>query len=210
MALDFNIEKEPLIYFLLNKKDVDCKKTYKKDIVYIGASKVEKGKRFNQHPKKIFNKIKYISSRKLDFLNNKYFREYYELRWINNFNPTKYNKQKDKAPSLNLFLLKMFLWFENPNPFWISPLSSQCPFMKPKSSNGLYWLEHTYSPNNSRWVINGYTRVWETLDLNKKLYIDNQDAFKFLINEKTKPSLAGKLRKKFTPRKERLHNDKTN
>ena len=56
MALDFNIEKEPLIYFLVNKKDVDCEKIYKKDIVYIGTSKVEKGKRFNQHPKKIFNK----------------------------------------------------------------------------------------------------------------------------------------------------------
>ena len=215
MALDFNIEKEPLIYFLLNKKDVDCKKTYKKDIVYAGATKTEYGKRVYSHiPKnrkphhadyKDFNVAKGISSKKLGFLKNKYFREYYELRWINKFDP-KYNRTKDKAPSLNLFLLKMFLWFENPNPFWISPLSSQCPFMKPKSSNGLYWLEHTYSPNNSRWVINGYTRVWETLDLNKKLYIDNQNAFKFLINEKTKPSLAGKLRKQFTPRKERLHN----
>ena len=40
-----------------------------------------------------------------------------------------------------------------------------------------------------------------------KLYIDNQDAFKFLVNEKMKPALKiGKLRKEFTPRKETMHN----
>ena len=48
MAENYSLQKEPLLYFLLNKKDVNYKKTYKKDIVYGGTSGVEKGKRFNQ------------------------------------------------------------------------------------------------------------------------------------------------------------------
>ena len=82
--------------------------------------------------------------------------------------------------------------------------------MEQANSTGKYWLSHIYThlpvKNRERWVINGYTRVWETLDLNKKLYINNQNAFKFLINEEMKPSLAGSLRKEFTPRKEKIHN----
>ena len=83
--------------------------------------------------------------------------------------------------------------------------------MEPANSTGKHWLVHLYPhlpvKNRERWVINGYTRVWETLDLNKKLYIDNQDAFEFLINEEMKtPLKEGKLRKIFTPRKEKMHN----
>ena len=29
---------------------------------------------------------------------------------------------------------------------------------------------------------NGYTRVWETLDLSKKMYIDGESAFKKLVD----------------------------
>ena len=197
MVKTINIENEPLIYFLI----------YMKVIVYIVETATEFGKRIYQHKKdKKFDEVKCISSNKLSFLKNEYFRKYYELRWINKFKP-KYNKEKTKAPILNLFFLKMFLHFENPNPLWINPLTDHCEFMREKNSEGLYWLEHRPPlANKSKWVINGYTRVWETLDLNKKLYINNQNPFKFLVNEKMKPSMAGKLRKKFTPRKERLHN----
>ncbi len=192
MVEKINIEKEPLIYFLFNKNK----------IVYIGETEKEIGKRIFQHKKdKKFNEVKCISSKKLSFLNNKYFRKYYELRWINKFNKPKYNKQKTKAPSLNLFFLKMFLWFENPSTEWIVPYSTYCPFIKyPK------WLQHITKNKKVRWVPNSYTRVWDQIDLKKKLYIDNQNPFKFLFNEEMKPSLTGKLRKKFTPRKETLHN----
>ena len=194
MVEKINIEKEPLIYFLFNKNK----------IVYIGETEKENGKRIYNHTDKKFDKnnVKCISSKKLSFLNNKYFRRYYELRWINKFKP-KYNKEKTKAPSLNLFFLKMFLWFENPNPQWIVPLSAYSPFMINKYKD---FLEHIYNPRKSRWVINGYTKVWKNININKKLYIDNQNPFKFLFNEEMKPSLTGKLRKKFTPRKEILHN----
>ena len=116
MVKKINIEKEPLIYFLFNKKK----------LVYIGETKVENGKRINQHKKdKKFdeNNVKCITSKKLSFLKNEYFRKYYELRLINRFKP-KYNKQRTKAPTLNNFICKMFLWFENPNHQFINPLTA--------------------------------------------------------------------------------------
>ena len=195
MVKTINIENEPLIYFLI----------YMKVIVYIGETATEFGKRIYQHKKdKKFDEVKCISSKKLSFLKNEYFRKYYELRWINKFKP-KYNKEKPKAPSLNLFLLKMFLWFENPNPHWLVPLSTYSPFMQKKHQR---WLPEHKNKNSGKlyWVMNQYSKVWKDLDLKKKIYIDNQNTFKFLLNEKMKFSMAGKLRKQFTPRKERLHN----
>jgi hypothetical protein len=203
-----NIQREPLLYFLLDENIKNPNKVYKKDIVYGGETKSELGKEpISKTNMEKHTSVRKISSTVFKFLNNEYFRKYYERRWINFFNPY-YNQEKYKLPSLNLFLLKMFLHFENPNPFFINPLTNHCEFMREKNSEGLYWLEHRPPlANKSKWVINGYTRVWETVDLNKKLYIDNQDAFKFLISEEMKTPLRnGKLRKVFTPRKERLHN----
>ena len=70
------------------------------------------------------------------------------------------------------------------------------------------WLPEHKNKNSGKlyWVMNQYSKVWKDLDLKKKIYIDNQNTFKFLLNEKMKFSMAGKLRKQFTPRKERLHN----
>ena len=198
-----NIKKEPMIYFLLDNKEKNYNKVYKKDILYAGETGTELGKRPVSHKDKKFDVVKGISSTTFKFLNNKYFRKYYELRCINKFAPTKYNRTKNRASTLNFFLLKMFLWFENPNSQWINPFARQCPFMQNKNKK---WLEHIYNPRKSRWVINGYTRVWENLDLTKPLYIDNQNAFKFLANEKVKASVGSKLRKVFTPRKETMHN----
>ena len=194
MVKTINIENEPLIYFLFDRNK----------IVYIGETETEFGKRIYQHKDKKFDVVKCISSKKLSFLKNEYFRKYYELRWINKFKP-KYNKEKTKAPSLNLFLLKMFLWFENPNPHWLVPLSTYSPFMQKKHQR---WLPEHKNKNSGKlyWVMNQYSKVWKDLDLKKKIYIDNQNTFKFLLNEKMKFSMAGKLRKQFTPRKERLHN----
>ena len=77
MVKTINIENEPLIYFLLDMKV----------IVYIGETEKEPGKRIYQHTDKKFDDVKCISSKKLSFLKNEYFRKYYELRWINKFKP---------------------------------------------------------------------------------------------------------------------------
>jgi hypothetical protein len=209
MTKIINIQREPLLYFLLDENIKNPNKIYKKDVVYIGKTKSELGKRPISHVNiKKSSSVRKISSIVFKFLINEYFREYYEMRWINKIKPKENKITNYKIPSLNKFLLKMFLHFENPNPLWINPLTDHCEFMRDKTVDGLYWLEHRPPlANKSKWVINGYTRVWETVDLNKKLYIDNQDAFKFLINEEMKTPLKdGKLRKVFTPRKEKLHN----
>ena len=188
-----NIEKEPLIYFLFDKKK----------LVYIGETEVEYGKRINQHKKDKkfdYKNVKCISSKKLSFLNIKYFRKYYELRLINRFKP-KYNEQKTKAPSLNDFICKIFLFNENPNPQFITPLTSYNQIIY----KGKYkkYLEYKNKRRNKK-CLNQYTKVWDNLDINKKLYINNQNAFKFLTNEILKKPKDNSI--KFTPRIERLHN----
>jgi len=205
MAYEFKEENNSLIYILCDVEDINCKKIYKKDIVYVGETNIGFS-RLTQHTAKKHNKTMYIRRKSFK---NKYFRKYYEARLIKRFTP-KYNQKVNTPPSLNLFLLKVFLWFENPNPYFVILLSRYSPFMELPNSKGNCWLEHIYQNvpvrHRVKWVINKYTRVWETVDLNKKLYIDNQNAFKFLINEEMKPSLSGSLRKEFTPRKERMHN----
>jgi len=182
------IEKEPLIYFLFNKNK----------IVYIGETAVEKGKRIHQHKKdKIYNSYAEISGKKRPFINNIYFRKYYELRLINKFKP-KYNKEKTTAPSLNNFICKMFLWNENPNPNFINPFTAYNQIKYNK------YFEYRTKQRKIKKVLNQYTNVWNNLDMNKKLYIDNQNAFTFLINETMKPS--NNYSTKFIPREERLHN----
>jgi len=194
MVKKINIEKEPLIYFLFNKKR----------LVYIGETKVENGKRINQHKKdKKFdeNNVKCITSKKLSFLKNEYFRKYYELRLINRFKP-KYNKQRTKAPTLNNFICKMFLWFENPNHQFINPLTAYNQIIYKGKYNK--FLEYKDRRGRNKKFPNKYTKVWDDLDLTKKLYINNQNAFKFLSNETIK--LSKQYSKKFTPRLELLHN----
>jgi len=189
-----SIEKETLIYFLFDKEK----------LVYIGESKKEKGKRIHQHKDKKFTSYKFISSKNLNFLNIKYFRQYYELRLINRFKSMvkKYNKQTTKAPTLNDFICKMFLWYENPNPIFITPLTDYNQINYKGKFNK--YLEYKTRKGRIKKVLNQYTNVWKDLDIKKKLYIDGQNAFKFLINETMKPKNNYSI--KFTPRKERLHN----
>ena len=92
----------------------------------------------------------------------------------------------------------MFLWYENPNPTFITPLTAYNQIKYNK------YFEYRTKQRKVKKVLNQYTNVWKNLDMSKKLYIDNQNAFTFLINETMKPSNNYSI--KFTPRKERLHN----
>ena len=180
--------KEVYIYFVINKKS--------KKIIYIGESQ---NGRSRVHSRRFDDKIcdiKVITSKKIKCLDNFYFRRYYEARWIYKFKP-EYNLQINTPPSLNLFLMKMFLWNENPQRDWIVPFSQNCPFK-------CKFLSHTQKTN--KYIFNGYSKVWNEIDLDKKLFINNEKAFDYILNNKIEKTLKEKTRKTFRTRTERLHN----
>jgi len=180
--------KEPIIYFLIKNKK----------IIYIGESDIGIKRIFEHRATKDFDTAKYISSNYLKFLNNNLFRKYYEARLIRFFKPKENNSGNYGCPPLNIFLIKMFLWKENPTADFLRPISRSTDFMN------LQFLE-TKARNSNKFkkVFNGYTKIWKELSFDKRLFIDNQNAFKFLAYEQYKPH---KNSNKFVPRSERLHN----
>lgn len=179
--------KEPIIYFLIKNKK----------IIYIGESEIGIKRIFEHRASKKFDYAKYISSNNLKFLENSLFRKYYEARLINYFKPKLNNGSYGCSP-LNIFLIKMFLWKENPVADFIRPISMSTDFMN------LRFLETKIKNTNKfKKVYNSYTQVWKQLNFNKRLYIDKQNAFKYLAYEKYKPH---KNSNKFIPRIEKLHN----
>ena len=184
-----NLElKEIFIYFVINKKS--------KKIIYIGESQNGRSRvQLRRFDERVFD-VKVITSKKIKCLENFYFRRYYEARWIYKFKP-EYNLQINTPPSLNLFLMKMFLWNENPQRDWIVPFSKNCPFK-------CKFLNHTQKTN--KYIFNGYSKVWNEIDLDKKLFINNEKAFDYILNNKIEKTLKEKTRKTFRTRTERLHN----
>lgn len=180
--------KETFIYFIISKKT--------KKIIYIGQTK-DGRRRVGYHKFKNNNDliIKIISNHKIKCLNNEYFRKYYEARWIYKFKPDG-NKQQFKPASLNWFLIKMFLWKENAQAFWVCPLSNNKPFFSKFLSN----------TGGKKFYYNKYTRVWEKIDLKKPLYINGVLAFTYLWQENPRKSFGTKFSKVFKPREEKLTN----
>lgn len=184
--------KEVFIYFVFHKKS--------KKIIYIGESQNGRSRvQLRRFDDKLCE-VKVITSKKIKCLNNYYFRRYYEARWIYKFKP-EYNGGKDNKittpPSLNLFLMKMYLWNENPQTDWIVPFSQNCPFK-------CKFLNHTQKKN--KYIYNGYSKVWNEIDLSKKLFINNVKAFDYILNNKIEKTLGTKTRKTFRTRIEKLHN----
>jgi hypothetical protein len=178
-----------LIYFLLDKKQ----------IVYVGESQIGIARIFQHRTDKDFDDYIYISERELPFLKNYYFRRYYERRWIIKFKNPKYNLEKITVPTLNEFLVKMYLWAENPQREWVKPLTRFNNFFVRK-------LEGKSKRGKIFYTDNQYSKVHSTLDIAKVLYINNELAFKFLANEKPKKSLRERYTRKFNHRKETITN----
>jgi len=180
--------KEPIIYFLIKNKK----------IIYIGESDIGIKRIFEHRASKNFDTAKYISSNNLKFLENNLFRKYYEARLIRFFKPKENGNGNYGTPPLNIFLIKMFLWKENPTADFLRPISRSTDFMR------LDFLEtKTKNSRNFKKVYNGYTKIWKELNFNKKLFVNDKNAFKFLSFEKYK---LHKNSNKFVTRKERLHN----
>ena len=165
----------------------------KNKIVYVGESEDINTRaphhRYDQ-PKKYFNSWKIISTvKELPFLNDATFRLYYEdccIKWLKPKYQEKVWKYKKRIP-LNLFLMKRYLWNQNPNPDILALISNK---EKPEEffweNMNSYYVEFPSGGmrKRKRRCIreNEYTRVWETLDLSKKLYIDGESAFKKLVD----------------------------
>ena len=190
----------------------------KNELVYVGESTDIYTRaphhRYDQ-PKKDFNSWKIISTtEELPFLNDATFRLYYEdccIKWLK----PKYQEKvwKYKRIPLNLWLMKRYLWNQNPNPDILTLLSHK------KKPNEFFWEKMngwyvTFESGGmrkrkrSRIRKNEYTRVWETIDLNKKLYIDGESVFKKLVDHSiTRKKLKGNSSKlKFKKPEGNLHN----
>jgi len=180
--------KEIFIYFVINKKS--------KKIIYIGESQNGRSRvQLRRFDERVCD-VKVITSKKIKCLENFYFRRYYETRWIYKFKP-EYNKQINTPPNLNTFLMKMFLWNENPQADWIVPFSQNCPFK-------CKFLNHIQKQN--KYIYNDYSRVWNEIDLDKQLFINGKKAFDYILNNKIEKTLGTKTRKTFRKRTEKLHN----
>ena len=177
-----------LIYFLLDNKK----------IVYVGESQIGIPRIFQHRANKKFDDYIYVCEKQLPFLKNYYFRRYYERRWIKRFKP-KYNFEPTRLPPLNEFLIKMYLWAENPQPEWVKPLTKFNTFFARK-------LEGRSKNGKVFYTDNQYSKVHSNLNINQILYINNELAFKFLANEKPKKSLGLRYTRKFNHRKENIYN----
>ena len=102
-------------------------------------------------------------------------------------------------PTLNEFLIKMYLWAENPQPEWVRPLTKFNHFFARK-------LEGKSKRGKAFYTDNQYSKVHSIIDINKILYIKDELAFKFLANEKPKKSLGLRYTRKFNHRKETITN----
>jgi len=178
-----------LIYFLLDKKQ----------IVYVGESQIGIPRIFQHRATKKFDDYIYVCEKQLPFLKNYYFRRYYERRWIIKFKNPKYNLEKITVPTLNEFLVKMYLWAENPQTEWVKPLTKFNHFFARK-------LEGKSKRGKAFYTDNQYSKVHSIIDINKILYIKDELAFKFLANEKPKKSLGLRYTRKFNHRKETITN----
>ena len=192
---------------------------YKNEIVYVGES-VDINTRAPHHrydkPKIHFDSWKIISTvEEFPFLNDVTFRLYYEnccIKWLK----PKYQEwvwKDNKRIPLNLWLMKRYLWNQNPNPDILPLLSHKKKPMEFfwEKMNG-YYVEFPTGGmrkrKNGRIRENEYTRVWETLDLSKKLYIGGESAFEKLVDHNvTKDKLKGNSSQlTFKKPEENLHN----
>ena len=84
------------------------------------------------------------------------------------------------TPPLNIFLIKMFLWKENPTADFLRPISRSTDFMR------LDFLEtKTKNSRNFKKVYNGYTKIWKELNLlwkNMNVIIQNTKLYHLNIH----------------------------
>ena len=196
------------VYFLIKEGKV----------VYVGESK-KIINRIEQHEGKDFDDLKVISTKTFYWLDDVWFRRFFERKCIYFFQP-KYNELGKGWPILlNNFLMRRHLW--NQNPQFIDVVSNKYgekgwDSKKTKFMNHFlnHWskndkLTHICNIEGEKYPCIGYDQFFRKLDLTKKIYIDGGSAFHALVDvtlTKDKLEKMPKFQRKFYPLTQRMHN----
>ena len=198
------------VYFLINKGKV----------VYIGESE-KIINRIENHRDKVFDDMRVISTKTFYWLDDIWFRLYFERRCIYFFQPEYNDKGKSHPVLLNNFLMRRHLW--NQNPQFVDVVSNYCGTEKFNSSKRhttfmQKWLHHRSKNGKLTRICNyegdvyeckGYDQFFRTLDLTKKIYIDGGSAFHSLVDVTLTRGKLEKMdlnQKMFRPLTKRMHN----
>jgi excinuclease UvrABC nuclease subunit len=198
------------VYFLINKGKV----------VYVGESE-KIINRIENHRDKVFDDIRVISTKTFYWLDDIWFRLYFERRCIYFFQPEYNDKGKSYPVLLNNFLMRRHLW--NQNPQFVDVVSNYCGTEKFNSSKKhttfmQKWLNHRSRNGKLTRICNyegdeyeckGYDQFFRTLDLTKKIYIDGGSAFHSLVDVTLTRGKLEKMdlnQKMFRPLTKRMHN----
>jgi excinuclease UvrABC nuclease subunit len=198
------------VYFLINKGKV----------VYVGESE-KIINRIENHRDKVFDDIRVISTKTFYWLDDIWFRLYFERRCIYFFQPEYNDKGKSYPVLLNNFLMRRHLW--NQNPQFVDVVSNYCGTEKFNSSKKhttfmQKWLNHRSRNGKLTRICNyegdeyeckGYDQFFRTLDLTKKIYIDGGSAFHSLVDITLTRGKLEKMdlnQKMFRPLTKRMHN----
>jgi hypothetical protein len=198
------------VYFLINKGKV----------VYVGESE-KIINRIENHRDKVFDDMRVISTKTFYWLDDIWFRLYFERRCIYFFQPEYNDKGKSHPVLLNNFLMRRHLW--NQNPQFVDVVSNYCGREKFNSSKKhttfmQKWLNHRSRNGKLTRICNyegdeyeckGYDQFFRTLDLTKKIYIDGGSAFHSLVDVTLTRGKLEKMdlnQKMFRPLTKRMHN----
>ena len=208
----------------------------KGEIIYVGQSeKLLFRIASNEHRGKKWDDVKYISSKTFYWMDDYYFRRYFEQRCIHRLKP-KYNdkKDRDKYVSLNNFLMRRHLF--NQNGTYVDVISNNLgdvtntswknPSKHTRFSN--YWINHfsrkgklsiriSNSDNNDNHPNRGYDQFFRKLKTTyknwredkHKLYLDGENAFHQLVDinfNEEKKMKRQKFQQSFKPLTKKMHN----
>ena len=202
------------VYFLIRKGK----------IIYIGQSeKLLFRISDDEHRKKKWDSVRYITTKTFYWMDDYYFRRYFEQRCIHKFKP-KYNSKidKDKYVSLNNFLMRRHLF--NQNGTYVDVISNylgKCGFNSKKTKFNCDWINH-FSKNGklSKRISNsdnndipnmGYDQFFRDLKIGDKdkIYLDGKGAFHQLVDitlNEEKKKKRQKFQQSFKPLTKKMHN----
>ena len=206
------------VYFLMLKGE----------IIYVGQSeKLLFRISDDEHRKKQFDDVRYITTKTFYWMDDYYFRRYFEQRCIHKFKP-KYNGESDKKKYVALYNFLMRRHLFNQNGTYVDVISNNLgdlsktnTYKNPseKTKFGNFWIYH-FSRNGklSKRISNsddngipnmGYDQFFRTLDLTKKIYVDGKNAFHELVDvtfNEEKKKKRQKFQQSFKPLTKKMHN----